>query len=355
MGYNVALNNTAEPLDFLLVLSSDHITGATGKTPTVLIAKSLGAFAAPAGAVSEVGFGWYRIAPNASDANTLGPLKLHATATGTDPRDDEFLVVDYNPTIASITTLAPTGTGAESAQMIINRAFDDVGVKSQGEALGAADVQDAFVRLNNMIGQWATQTLTIPFISRTIFALTANVSTYTIGPGGDFDVSRPQDLTGAGLLLAGPDPRVEIPRAVITDDMYEDIRIKDLANSLFTAVYYNNTYASGLGTIVLWPVPDTNIHDLVLYRREQLGRFATLTALYDFPPGYSEALEYNLARRLLTPYTISDQAVIQGVVASARESLASIKRANVSMTDMENDAIRIQGDRRYGYNINTGY
>jgi hypothetical protein len=72
---------------FLLVLSSDHITGATGLTPTVTISKNGGAFAAPSGAVTEIGNGWYKLAANATDSNTLGPLVLHASGTGTDPTD----------------------------------------------------------------------------------------------------------------------------------------------------------------------------------------------------------------------------------------------------------------------------
>jgi hypothetical protein len=96
MGYPIQQSQTAQPLLFLLVQTSDHITGLTGASPTVTISKNGSAFASPAGAVSEIGSGWYKVAGNATDSATLGPLALHATATGGDPVDDIFPVVAYN-------------------------------------------------------------------------------------------------------------------------------------------------------------------------------------------------------------------------------------------------------------------
>ena len=54
---NVALSN----FQFLMVLSSDHITGATGKTITAQISQNGGAFANCANAVSELSNGVYNI------------------------------------------------------------------------------------------------------------------------------------------------------------------------------------------------------------------------------------------------------------------------------------------------------
>lgn len=97
MAYPIQQNQTARPLIFLMVDSTDHITPKTGLTPTVTISKNGGSLASPAGAVSEIGSGLYKVAANATDSNTLGPLVLHATATGADPSDTMFEVVAYNP------------------------------------------------------------------------------------------------------------------------------------------------------------------------------------------------------------------------------------------------------------------
>lgn len=101
------LGSAVEPLLFMMIDSVDHISGKTGLAPTVVISKNGGAFAAPVGAISEVGNGLYKIAPNATDTNTLGPLWIHATAAGADPVDDRsYRVVSYNPYDANALGLA---------------------------------------------------------------------------------------------------------------------------------------------------------------------------------------------------------------------------------------------------------
>lgn len=76
------LNTADYDLVFKLVSSTDFTTPAIGATPTVTISKAGGTMAAPAGAVSEIGGGFYKVARNASDVNTLGLLALAATASG---------------------------------------------------------------------------------------------------------------------------------------------------------------------------------------------------------------------------------------------------------------------------------
>lgn len=90
-------SDTTYPLFFLMVDSTDHVTGKTGLSPTVTISKNGGSFASPSGAVSEVGNGLYKIAGNATDSNTVGELWIHATGTGADPTDTSYTVVAYDP------------------------------------------------------------------------------------------------------------------------------------------------------------------------------------------------------------------------------------------------------------------
>lgn len=87
---------------FLMVLASDHLTGATGKTVTVTISKAGAAFAAPAGSVAEIGNGWYRIALTAADSGTVGDLAFHCTATDCDPTDFVDQVLTSGSSSASI-------------------------------------------------------------------------------------------------------------------------------------------------------------------------------------------------------------------------------------------------------------
>ena len=78
-----------------MVLSSDNITPATGLSPTVTLSKNGAAFAPAAGAVSEVGSGWYQTAGNSQDTSTIGPLLLHAVAATANPTDTSYVVIPF--------------------------------------------------------------------------------------------------------------------------------------------------------------------------------------------------------------------------------------------------------------------
>lgn len=195
-----------------------------------------------------------------------------------------------------------------------------------------------------------------PGMSFEVTGSTANDGSYTVasatyGVATVITVLDPVASAVAGGLIrvATAAQAVEIARGILTDDAYQAITIKDLPNALFTSVYYNPTYP--LGTIYLWPTPNTAIHDLVLYLPKQLSEFEDLSNEYNIPPGYEDALEWNLAETLIAGFAVKESAVIQRVDKKAVQTLAIIKRQNMRMSDMRNAFVT---DRRSGYNILTG-
>src|SRR5215831_21000236 len=100
---------------FLLISSSDHITGKTLASPTVNLSKAGGAFAAAGGTITEVANGWYKIALTTTDTNTVGDLAFNITATGADNTDfaDQVSAVilgDLTPP-ANFSSLSIDGSG----------------------------------------------------------------------------------------------------------------------------------------------------------------------------------------------------------------------------------------------------
>ena len=321
-----------------------------------------------------------------------------------------------------------------TAQTIITGALQLCNVLAAGEDPSTDDNTDCLRRLNNLVQTLNNQKMIAAFQAREVFALVADQGTYTIGPGGDFDTTRPFELEGAAILqnptIAGPfsiddaDPTtgtftinssdetasfpsgaefvvsgstgndgsytvvssvfstntvitvveavvddtadgeitsfasdnstIEIPRTIYTDDAWQSIQVKSLSNSLATGVYFNANYARGLAAIQLWPVPNIATNALVLYRRNMLATFVDLDTAYDVPAGFEELLEYNLARRLLTPYAIKDEAVRADVLSGARSAMLTVKRTNAvnQVNDMPIDPAWTH-DRRGYYNINT--
>jgi hypothetical protein len=100
--------------------SADHLTAKTGLTPTVTISKNGGTFGAAAGAVSEVGNGWYVLAGNATDRATLGSLILHAEAAGADKFDMDYYIVSYDPfMITGTSTYTETITDSSTGLPVV--------------------------------------------------------------------------------------------------------------------------------------------------------------------------------------------------------------------------------------------
>jgi hypothetical protein len=93
----------------------------------VLLSKAGGTFATAAGSVTEctsvgtlTGFGWYKVAGNATDTNTLGSLVLHASAANCDPVDIIYEVVAFDPQDAVRQGLAalPNATATASGGLL---------------------------------------------------------------------------------------------------------------------------------------------------------------------------------------------------------------------------------------------
>jgi hypothetical protein len=91
------INSTTYPMLFQMLDADGHVEHNTGLTPAVTLSKNGGAFGAALGAVTEIGHGWYALAANATDRNTLGDLTLHADAAEDHSADHTFAIVAHNP------------------------------------------------------------------------------------------------------------------------------------------------------------------------------------------------------------------------------------------------------------------
>jgi hypothetical protein len=161
-----------DDLEFLMIDSSDHVTGKTGLTVTVTLRKPGGSFGSPSGSVSEIANGWYRVAANATDNGTVGGLLLHATATGADPTDDRFEVVGFDPSDATRLGLAALPNAAAGAS----------GGLPTGDASGRVDVSKI-----NGASQGATLSATLKSVARgtlTSGGSTTSVPTSALSIGG---------------------------------------------------------------------------------------------------------------------------------------------------------------------------
>lgn len=228
-------------------------------------------------------------------------------------------------------------------QQIIDQAVTTLGVYQPGETVDPSIVAYAQTMLTELIDSWATQALTVLTVDRAVWDITAGKGgpddPYTLGPGGDWDTgtaARPEEICNANLLLNGQSGvPIEIPLAIITDDMYAQQAIKTQTNPLPQWLYYNPTIP--LGRVYLWNVPTNATNQIVLYTPTLTPQFADLdTTAYVCPPGYAKAFRLCLASALITALSVSGEVAAR-VTRDAEQALIDLKLNNAKMADLELD------------------
>lgn len=228
---------------------------------------------------------------------------------------------------------------------LARKALRSIGVVGQGQDLQPADLQAAFELANDMLDGWAVDRLTIFHTPRYVFAATSGkgspTNPYTIGPGGDLDMVRPIFIDRAGYNVLTTNPDFEIPLTIArTADDYADISIKNLASALPLFLYYDPSYpdtgvSTGLGKIFLYPVPNGQQPiEIVLYVPTPLRQFPDLTTNLSFPPGYADALHYQLAKRCAVDWRKPMNAELTQL---AIDTFAAIKRTNAPVPTLKSD------------------
>jgi len=135
--------STAFTVVFKAFLSSDHVSEATSKTIAITISKAGGAFGNPnAGATNatEIANGWYKVALDTTDTNTLGIIAVRGTAGTIDDVGLWFGVV--KATNGGLTALPDTAATTNASLITSGTGTDQLSVASGrvdlGKILGTA-------------------------------------------------------------------------------------------------------------------------------------------------------------------------------------------------------------------------
>lgn len=216
---------------------------------------------------------------------------------------------------------------------IVAQALKLSGIVGVGQTANAEDTNDAFTALNFMLAQWEKQRWLVYHLVDTSKVSTGAVS-YTVGPSGDFNVTRRPDRLEAAFLRqitqAVPN-QVDYPLEIIeARETYNLITLKRLS-SFSRYVFYDSAYP--LGIVYPWPVPQASNYELHLTLKSLLQQFANLAETVVLPPEYLAALQYNLAMRLLISYPgLPDNPRL---IAMADESLNIIRGANAQVPRLQ--------------------
>ncbi len=213
---------------------------------------------------------------------------------------------------------------------ICTDAMMEIGALGQGETMSAPDAQLCLRYGQRMLDAWAADRLTLSVQSATSITWPSSTSTQTIGPGGDIDVQRPVWINQINYVIPGSSPAVETPMAPMNEDQYSQNTIKLLQSSLPQQYFYQTSIDTVLGTLYIWPEPTQQV-TLKLYAPQAVGVPVSLDSILLGPPGYLQAYHYQLALRLMTPFSkrAKDCPLLVGPGGFAAMSFANMKRQNV--------------------------
>lgn len=226
---------------------------------------------------------------------------------------------------------------------MITNALKRINVLQAGETPANADMQDAFVQLQEWIESLALDGLTIPYVLRTTWTLTSTKGTlaspYTVGTGGDIAITKPLTINFVRFQDTSVSPTLEYPMQPLTDDAWALIPQKNLTAPLPTSYYYNPTFTFGtsnLGSLYLWPVPTQANLQGVLYAPAPVSVPVNTTDTIVLPAGYQWFIQENIAVKYATTFRENIPAD-QQLLESAQDAFRKIKRANVKMMDLSVD------------------
>lgn len=215
-----------------------------------------------------------------------------------------------------------------NARTIITKALQKARVLTKGESPSGDEISDGLDALNAMISSWSNDSLLIFSRVSESFPIVGGQDVYTIGSGGDFDTSRPLQITSAYVRIGNTDYALES----INGKQYDSIIQKDISGAIPEYIFYDST--NPLGVITIYPKPTTGT--LFIRSEKELTNFASLDADNTFPAGWERALIYNLAAEIVSEY---GQELSQLDYQIAKDSLSSIKTATARNKNMDMYAV----------------
>jgi hypothetical protein len=126
---------------------------------------------------------------------------------------------------------------------------------------------------------------------------------------------------GQPIVNGGLDYQVNI----LALENYNQIGLKTLNGPWPTALYYNPGAESG--NVTVWPNPAQG--EMHMFSSTIFSTYDDLYENLAFPQGYSMALRWNLAERLMPMYGKASATQISMINAYAAQSKATLKRTNM--------------------------
>lgn len=146
---------------------------------------------------------------------------------------------------------------------------------------------------------------------------------------------------------------LDYPVAVLNVEDYEMIGLKTLNGPWPKALYYQP--AETLGNLFVWPNPAQG--EMHLFVNTIFSRFVTINDTINLPQGYTMALRWCLAERLMPMFGKASATQIAMITAFAGQAKATVKRTNMKPVQSArfNDALLSSRQKDAGWILTGGF
>ncbi|MES1987323.1 MAG: hypothetical protein V4440_04700 [Pseudomonadota bacterium] len=220
---------------------------------------------------------------------------------------------------------------AYTALNLITDVLLDMGVLADQETPTASQSVGALVKLNDLIESWNLDPQRVYGATERILPMVASQASYTIGVGGDLNITRPNIVTAAYIRNTSytvPNQQ-DMPMALLTDQQWANLPNKFVTGTFPYAIWFDNTYP--LVTAHVSPVPTVGTYSVIFWDSD-IDAILTLNTVLSLPPGYKRALKYALYIELAPSYQIE---VPQSIVTLAASSKQSVDRNNLQINELQ--------------------
>jgi hypothetical protein len=214
---------------------------------------------------------------------------------------------------------------------LINFVLRASGLNGVGQTPLAEDTNTALDMTRMLLAQWQRKRWLV-WSEQESACVSTGAQWYSIGPGLDFNVARPEKLHAAFLRMKpfnGPNP-VDISLSIIqAREDYNTITIKDL-KSIPSAVFLDTAFPTA--RVTFWPVPIAAEYELHVLTKATLPVYTTLVDDLNLPDEYIEGLMWSLCVRMQMAYGLPSRP---DHVAAMKQAINVIMMANTQVAELK--------------------
>jgi hypothetical protein len=203
----------------------------------------------------------------------------------------------------------------QEAMLLVQR------IRNFNQTASVDDIATCQIALNNLLDEMNSAGISVYSTAPVLFVLSTGQASYSVGPGGNINIPRPVKVeswnirTSSGQAIGGkPVDALEFAM-LAADRSAQGARVKAL----------NYDAAFPLASVHLYPIPNGGTLELWVW--SQLAPITNFASALNYPPGYLQAIVYNLAMAIGPKF---ERPVDPGIKIIADGALAALGATNAS-------------------------